>query len=75
MTGRGDPDLTEVTVNGEVTRVPAGTTVADLVSRLGRGPRGVAVARNREVVPRSAWATTVVDDGDRIEILDAQQGG
>lgn len=64
-----------VTVNGAVRSLPAGATVADLVSALGIGPRGVAVAVNAEVVPRSAWTATTVADGDRIEILRAVQGG
>jgi sulfur carrier protein len=35
----------------------------------------VAVARNGEVVPRSAWPHTRVDAGDRIEIVTAAAGG
>ena len=52
-----------------------GTTVADLVARHRDSPRGVAVARNEEVVPRSRWDATVVAEGDRLEILTAAQGG
>ncbi len=52
-----------------------GTTVADLVDRHRDSPRGVAVARNEEVVPRSRWDDTVVAEGDRFEILTAAQGG
>jgi sulfur carrier protein len=51
------------------------TTVAALVERLGAGTRGVAVAVNGEVVPRSRWADHLLRDGDRIEILRAAQGG
>ena len=64
-----------VTVNGEPRLVAPGTTVADLMRLLHAGPRGIAVARNEDVVPRSAWAGTVVTADDRIEILDAAQGG
>jgi len=64
-----------VNVNGEAEDLDAGTTVADLVGRHRDSPRGVAVARNEEVVPRSQWAATVVADGDRFEILTAAQGG
>ena len=38
-------------------------------------PKGVAVARNEEVVPRSRWGDTVAAEGDRFEILTAAQGG
>ena len=64
-----------ITVNGEAEHRDAGTTVADLVAGHRPSPRGIAVARNEEVVPRSQWATTVVTDGDRFEILTAAQGG
>ena len=37
--------------------------------------RGVAVALNEQVVPRSQWALTPVCDGDQIEIIQATQGG
>lgn len=64
-----------VSVNGEEAEVAVGTTVADLIADRSPSPRGVAVARNLEVVPRSAWAATPVVDGDQIEILTAAQGG
>ena len=64
-----------LTVNGETDEVGEATTVTDLVARHRDSPRGVAVARNEEVVPRSQWPTTIVRAGDRIEILTAAQGG
>jgi sulfur carrier protein len=63
-----------IVVNGEATQVPDGCTVADLVSKVASGP-GVAVARNDDVVPRSAWACAILADGDQVEILTAVQGG
>lgn len=67
--------MVAVTLNGLPEDLGAGTTVADLVARHLQSPRGVAVARNEEVVPRSQWADTVVAEGDRYEILTAAQGG
>lgn len=64
-----------VTVNGERERLAAGASVADLVGRLAGGGRGTAVARNGEVVPRSRWPATVLDQDDVVEILTASQGG
>ncbi|WP_197084494.1 sulfur carrier protein ThiS [Saccharothrix sp. ST-888] len=64
-----------LTVNGEPRRIPPATTLAEVVATLSRAPRGVAAALNEAVVPRSAWADTVLDAGDRIEILTAVQGG
>lgn len=37
--------------------------------------RGVAVALNEQVVPRSQWSVTEVAEGDQIEIIQATQGG
>jgi sulfur carrier protein len=66
-----------VIVNGQPAQVEAGQTVAGLLAALGHAPGGpgIAVARNGEVVPRSAWPTTTLDDDDRLEVLGASQGG
>ena len=64
-----------VTVNGEATAVPEGTTIAELVAERAALPRGVAVARNGEVVPRSTWASTPLATGDDLELLVAVAGG
>ncbi|MFJ9519700.1 sulfur carrier protein ThiS [Kitasatospora sp. NPDC101801] len=70
-------DLTELTltVNGTPRQVPPSTTLAELVATLSTAPTGVAAALNEAVVPRSVWATTALDAGDRVEILTAVQGG
>jgi sulfur carrier protein len=62
-------------VNGTPATLTGGTTVADVVARCCPDPRGVAVARNGEVVPRSLWAEEQVADGDHIEIVGAAAGG
>ena len=64
-------------VNGSPRALDAGTTVAGLITELGHDPagRGIAAALNGEVVPRAAWPTTQVSDGDRVEILTAIGGG
>ena len=68
-----------VTVNGVPRELPGGTTVAAVVSELtgsaGGPPPGVAVAVNETVVPRGAWASSRLDDADRVEVLTAVQGG
>lgn len=66
----------ELWVNGERRRVVAANVRALLVV-LGFDPegRGIAVARNGEVVPRSAWETTTLTPDDRIDIVGAVQGG
>jgi sulfur carrier protein len=64
-----------VVVNGEARAMPDAGTVADLAAALLASPRGVAVAVNGEVIVRSAWPTTTIRDGDRVEMLGAMQGG
>jgi len=64
-----------VVVNGEPRELHDGATVADVVRTLTDSERGVAVALDGEVVPRSAWETTRLDDGRRLEVLRAVQGG
>ena len=65
----------ELVVNGEPSTVATGATVASLVDELGCGVRGVAVAVNGEVVPRSRWGEAALSAGDRVEVLSAAQGG
>jgi sulfur carrier protein len=65
----------QVEVNGEPHQLAPGATVADLVAVVADSPRGLAVAVNADVVPRSTWATAALHTGDRIELLSAAQGG
>ncbi|WP_336209049.1 sulfur carrier protein ThiS [Nonomuraea sp. LPB2021202275-12-8] len=62
-------------VNGAGHEVPDGMTVAQAVRNLTAATTGVAVAVNGEVVTRSAWESTALRDGDRVEVLTAVQGG
>lgn len=63
------------TVNGEPADLVDGATIADVVSNWCISNRGVAVARNGEVVPRSRWDVEKVNSGDAIEIVSAVAGG
>jgi sulfur carrier protein len=64
-------------LNGERRELPEGATVADAVTASGMPAlaRGLAVAVDREVVPRSRWDDTPLREGQRIEVLQAVQGG
>jgi sulfur carrier protein len=64
-----------VTVNGRDRSFSSGRSVDELVTSLATARRGVAVAVNGEVVPRSRWAETALADGDSVEVLSAAQGG
>jgi len=76
VSGSTAPAALEIWVNGERRRVAAADVRALLVALgLDPGGRGIAVARNGEVVPRSAWGTTTLGPEDQIEIVGAVQGG
>jgi thiamine biosynthesis protein ThiS len=62
-------------LNGEARAIAGAAHIADLVAQLGLDPRKVAVERNLEIVPRSAYAETALADGDRIEIVHFIGGG
>jgi sulfur carrier protein len=63
------------TVNGEPNMTIDGATVADLVDVMCRSPRGVAVAVDGIVVPRSTWEMTTIAPGATVEIVTAAAGG
>lgn len=65
-----------ITVNGrEVAHLPA--NLAELVTAEGIDPRarGIALAVNDSVIPRSRWEATSLSPGDRVEIVKVLQGG
>jgi thiazole synthase len=64
-----------IRVNGEARRVPAGVTIATMLAELALDPRKVAVERNLEIVPRSAFGEAQVADGDAFEIVHFVGGG
>lgn len=64
-----------IEVNGEPRQVPQGASVAELLASIGLAAPKVAVERNLEIVPRSAWASTRLDAGDRLEVVHFIGGG
>ena len=64
-----------VIANGAPTDLPASATLGDLLSVLGLGAMWVVAERNGEAIARAAMATTVLADGDRIELVRAVAGG
>lgn len=64
----------KVTVNDEAVDVDEQTTVAALLDRLGFPEKGIAVAVDWSVLPRSEWETMLAD-GARVEVVTAVQGG
>lgn len=67
--------MIELTVNGETKSVNAGLSVAGLLEELQINGRKVAVERNLEIVPKSLYADTQLESGDRLEIVAFVGGG
>ena len=65
-----------IQVNGRSEPLAAATLEALLAEKeVDTGHRGIAVALNGAVVPRTAWAETPLQPGDNVEIVRARQGG
>jgi len=64
-----------VVLNGEDHELTSGLTVRQLVEALGLGLGPVAVEVNQAVVPRAEHATSVLADGDKVEVVHFVGGG
>jgi thiamine biosynthesis protein ThiS len=64
-----------VRVNGEDVALPNGASVTVLLERLAVSLPRVAVERNREILPKKDYPTTVVEDGDVFEVVELVGGG
>ena len=69
-------DAVVITVNGDERRLPAGSTVADLLGSLDLDARTVVVERNRTILrDRSSFAKLELQSDDSIEIVHFVGGG
>jgi sulfur carrier protein len=65
----------EVLANGEQVSLPVGARLPDLLAKLGLGEKWVVAERNGDAIDRADMASTVLADGDRIELVRAVAGG
>lgn len=65
----------QIFLNGQPREVKSGMTVLSLVLTLSDDPRGIAIERNLEIVPKAEHETTLLNDGDRLEIVQFVGGG
>jgi sulfur carrier protein len=71
-------DTLTIRINGTDRTIAPDTWLPDVLRDMGISPgdaRGVAVAINDEIVRRAEWGATVLQAGDRVEIVTARQGG
>ena len=66
-----------ISLNGQQQEISAGSTLEAIIIDITGSPIpvGLAVAVNYEVITRSAWSLTVLEEDDEIEILWASAGG
>ena len=64
-----------VRVNGEDLAMPEGASVSHLLDRLHVSVPRCAVERNREIVPKSVYASLSLAEGDVLEIVELVGGG
>lgn len=70
------PEILHLHVNDTARIVAGGTRLLSLLEEMALASRlGLAVALNAAVVPRTRWADQTLNDGDRILIIQASQGG
>ena len=65
----------QITLNGEPREFDSQPSLAKLVEQLDLAGKRFAIELNAEVVPRSSFAEVTLNDGDRVEIVQAIGGG
>jgi sulfur carrier protein len=65
----------ELYLNGQIQQFETGLSVAQLVGLLSLQGQRIAVEVNRSIIPKSRHAETRLNDGDRVEIIQAMGGG
>ena len=67
--------MMDIELNGETRSVAQDQTLAGLIESLALSQKSLAVAVNREIVPRQLWSERPLQSGDRIDIVRAIGGG
>jgi len=67
--------MVEIELNGSPYLLPPGASLHELAGQLGLGGQAVAVAVNREVVPRQQWPQRCLQARDKVDIVRAIGGG
>jgi sulfur carrier protein len=68
--------MIQLSINGNPREFDvASMQVSDLVEELGLTGKRLAIEKNGEIVPRSTFAETALQNGDKLEIVGAVGGG
>jgi sulfur carrier protein len=64
-----------IELNGESRSVDKNHSVQDLINVLALTNQALAIAVNREIVPRAQWTTHRFSEGDKVDVVRAIGGG
>ena len=67
--------MPDIELNGAPATVPDGRDLATLVADLGLQGQALALAVNRDVIPRQRWSGHLLQAGDKVDIVRAIGGG
>jgi|TARA_B100001029_G_scaffold142447_1_gene122053 thiamine biosynthesis protein ThiS len=65
----------EITLNGEKFTLETGSNIVNLIDKLDLDVDKLAIERNLEIVPKSKFAMTIIEEGDKLEIVHFIGGG
>lgn len=64
-----------IIVNGQSGDYPAGTNISTLLTLIDIGEQRIALEINKEIISRSAYDSTILNEGDTVEVIQAIGGG
>ena len=65
----------EITLNGKKFNLETGSNIVNLIDKLDLDVDKLAIERNLEIVPKSKFAMTIIEEGDKLEIVHFIGGG
>ncbi len=67
----------KIKINGEESLLDSKLNISGFIKKQlnGKEPRGIAIAVNSSIIPKSKWDDTIINENDEIEIVTAVQGG
>ncbi len=68
-------NMIQIKVNGESVEIESSMSVQQLLATVDVPPNYLAVEVNADVVPREDYASTMVNDGDDVEVVTLVGGG
>ena len=65
----------KILVNGEKISLPADSSIEDLIVHLGYQNQRIAIELNESIIPKSNHSSFLLQDLDKVEIINAVGGG